>query len=198
MLQRFVVAHNKHFYDFVQAQALSAAKELLVYKLPEKMETYFPLMLEFQTSQEAVVKQSVVEAVLECVQADPRLDFLTAATGCVRHMLNDAFPSVVKAALVATKNLVMLSLHALCYASIQQKDAAEAQWRALNGVLETVTGPRLMSHKNQGVRMMAIKLLEHIVLMTSASNCPGIKGVRSSVSRHAMRILLQNSPQRYL
>jgi hypothetical protein len=151
-----------------------------VYKLPEKMETYFPLLLEFQTSQEATVKQSVVEAVLECVEAVPQLDFLTAATGCVRHMLNDAFPSVVKAALVATKNLVMLSLHALCYANLQQKDAAEAQWRALNGVLETVTGQRLTSHKNQGVRMMAIKLLEHITLMTSASHCPGIKGVISS------------------
>lgn len=160
----------------LQAQALASAKELLVYKLSDKMETYFPMLLEFQLSHEAVVKQTVVEAVLDCVGAVPRLDFLTAATGCVRHMLNDAFPSVVKAALVAAKNLVALSLHALCYAKAHERENAEAQWRALGGVLETVTGPRLTSHKNQAVRMLTVKLLELITLMTSASHCPSVKG----------------------
>ena len=113
----------------VQAQALVKAKELMVHKLPEKMEHYFPSLLEFQTSTEAVVKQHVVEAVLECMEATPRLDFLAAATGCVRHLLNDAFPSVVKAALVGAKNLVLVSLHALCYAGPGDRPIAERQWR---------------------------------------------------------------------
>jgi hypothetical protein len=160
---------------FVQADALVKAKELLVHKLPEKMQEYFPLLLEFQTSPEAIVKQQVVESVLECMEVVPRLDFLTAATGCVRHLLNDAFPSVVKAALVGAKNLSLVSLHALSYATPQQKEEAAAQWTALNGVIETISGA-LISHKNPGVRMLTLKLLEQVTLMTSASHCPGIKG----------------------
>jgi hypothetical protein len=159
----------------LQAQALVRAKEIMVHKLTTKMEVYFPRLLEFQTSPEAVVKQQVVESVMECMEAVPRLDFLIAATGCVRHLLNDAFPSVLKAALAGARTLVLVSLHALCYASPAERQQAESQWTALKGVLETVTGT-LVSHKNAGVRMLTFKLLEHVALMTSASHCPGIKG----------------------
>jgi hypothetical protein len=167
----------------VQAVALVKAKELIVHKLPEKMEHYFPMLLEFQTSTEAVVKQHVVEAVMECMEATPRLDFLAAATGCVRHLLNDAFPSVVKAALVGAKNLVLVSLHALCYANANERAAAERQWRALGGVLDTVI-ESLISHKNSGVRMLAFKLLEQVALMTSASHCPGVHGATATSLQH--------------
>jgi hypothetical protein len=161
----------------LQADHLSKAKELLVFKLPHKMDEYYPLLLEFQTTSDIVEKQRILEIVMDCVDAIPQLRYLTAATGCVRQMLNDAFPSVVKAALLAAKRLIVLSLHALCCAEKREEDSARSQWQALNGFIENVTDPTLTNHKNQGVRMLAFKLIEQITLMTSASHCPGLKGV---------------------
>ena len=147
----------------------------MVHKLAHKMDAYFPSLLEFQTSPEAEMKQEVVKAVMQCMEVAPRLDFLIAATGCVRHLLNDFFPTVVKAALVGANDLVQIALFALCHAGKGDKQQAESEWAALKGVLDTVTGA-LVSHSNVGVRMLTFKLLEHVALATSASHCPSIKG----------------------
>ena len=159
-----------------QANRLTSAKELLIHKAPGKMSEFFPLLLEFQASGGTLEKQRVIEVVMDCVDAVPQLSYLSAATGCVRQMLNDSYLSVVKSAILATKRLVVLSLHALSYSSEAQKVEARSHWQALVGVIDTVISPTLTQHRNQGVKILAFKLMEQIVLMTSAVSCPGLKG----------------------
>lgn len=154
----------------------------MIHKAPEKMSEYFPLLLEFQASGGTIEKQRVIEVVMDCVDAVPQLSFLIAATGCVRQMLNDSYLSVVKSAILATKRLVVLSLNALSYTRDSQSVEAGSHWQALNGVIDTVISPTLTQHRNQGVKILAFKLMEQIVLMTSASSCPGLKGAGRSFS----------------
>ena len=184
----------------LQAQAIVKAKELMVHKLPDRMDTHFSRLLEFQIKNEAVVKQRVVEAVMACMEAVPRLDFLTAATGCVRNLLNDAFSSVVKAALAGTKSLMLVSLHTFCYATPHQRQEAVALWGALNGVLDTII-ESLVSHQNPGIRLMTFKLLEQISLMVSSSHCPSVKGVcplMPALPHGAVQVVLASGAVLYL
>lgn len=140
------------------------------------MSEFFPLLLEFQASGGTIEKQRVIEVVMDCVDAVPQLTFLTAATGCVRQMLNDSHLPVVKSAILAAKRLIVLSLHALCYAHETERSDAISHWQALKGVIDTILSPTLTQHRNQGVKILTFKLMEQIVLMTSASSCPGLKG----------------------
>jgi hypothetical protein len=156
-------------------ERLTHVKDLLVSKVPHLMSTYFPLLLEFRSTSDPAEKQIVIGVVMDCVNAVPEFGLLTAAIGLIRQMLNDAFPTVVKAALLTARRLMLVSIQSLC-TSNQSHDSKRLMWDALVGVTDNIVAPDLTAHKAVGVRMLTFKVIEQLSLILSPSHMPASNG----------------------
>lgn len=159
----------------LQAARLKRVKDLLIQRVPTKLPEYFPLLLEFRATPDPGEKQMILEIVMDCICAVPESGCVTASIGFVRQMLNDAFPVVVMAALLACRKLISISIHTLC-SSEQPVGNKRLMWDALMGVVENVIGFDLTAHKCDGVRMLTFKLIEQLSLIMSSSHSPAPPG----------------------
>ena len=160
----------------LQASRLKRVKELLIQKVPGKLTEYFPLLLEFRATPDPGEKEMILGIVMDCIRAVPEFGCVTASIGFVRQMLNDAFPSVVMAALLAARKLMCICIHALC-SSEQSKDRKRLMWDPLKGMVENVVlGLDLTAHNCDGIRVLTFKLIEQLSLIMSATHSPAPSG----------------------
>lgn len=159
----------------MQTVRLKRVKDLLIQKVPTKLPEYFPLLLEFRATPDPGEKQLILDIVMDCIRAVPEFGCVTASIGFVRQMLNDAFPSVVMAALLAARKLMCISIHTLC-SSEHPVERKRLMWDALKGVVDNVIGFDLTAHSCDGIRMLTFKLIEQLSLIMSASHSPAPPG----------------------
>ncbi|GIX99472.1 symplekin [Caerostris darwini] len=141
---------------------LKIVKNLIINKEPKLLDNFLDEVVNFQHSENAEIRRFVIQFIEDVCIKNPQI--LPKIVGNLDIMLKDPTSSVVKKVIQTITRLYPVTIHWLCAAK-NVDEIMIATWASVTKLKNEIM--YLMDCDNEGVRAMAVKFMECVIITQS-------------------------------
>ncbi|KAF8795634.1 Symplekin like protein [Argiope bruennichi] len=141
---------------------LEIVKDLILYKEPKLLDNFLDEVVSFQHDDDPEIRRFVIKFIEDACKGNTRI--LSKTVGNLNLMLQDPVSSVKKKVIQSTIHLYPVVIRWLCNAKTVD-EIMVATWASFTELKNKIVN--LIDSDNEGVRAMAVKFMERVVIIQS-------------------------------